>query len=27
VDTNTATSGGKSGGGENCSAGPATLTA
>ena len=27
VDTNTATSGGVSGGGENCSAGPATLTA
>ena len=27
VDTNTATNGGKSGGGENCSAGPATLTA
>ena len=27
VDTNTATSGGKSGGGENCSAGPTTLTA
>ena len=27
VDTDTATSGGKSGGGENCSAGPATLTA
>jgi len=27
VNTNTATSGGKSGGGENCSAGPATLTA
>ena len=27
VDTNTATSGGKSGGGENCSAGPATLSA
>ena len=27
VDTNTATSGGISGGGENCSAGPATLTA
>ena len=26
VDTNTATSGGVSGGGENCSAGPATLT-
>ena len=27
VDTNTATSGGVSGGGNNCSAGPATLTA
>ena len=27
VDTNTATSGGVSGGGKNCSAGPATLTA
>ena len=27
VDTNTATSGSTSGGGENCSAGPATLTA
>ena len=27
VDTNTATTGGISGGGENCSAGPATLTA
>ena len=27
VDTNTATTGGTSGGGENCSAGPATLTA
>jgi len=27
VNTNTATSGGVSGGGENCSAGPATLTA
>ena len=27
VDTNTATSGGVSGGGENCSAGPATLSA
>jgi len=27
VDTDTATSGGVSGGGENCSAGPATLTA
>ena len=27
VDTNTATSGGKSGGGNSCSAGPATLTA
>ena len=27
VDTNTATSGNISGGGENCSAGPATLTA
>jgi hypothetical protein len=27
VDTNTATSGGVSGGGNNCSAGPATLEA
>jgi len=27
VDTNTATTGGITGGGENCSAGPATLTA
>ena len=27
VDTDTATSGSESGGGENCSAGPATLTA
>ena len=27
VDTNTATSGGISGGGNSCSAGPATLTA
>jgi hypothetical protein len=27
VNTNTATSGGVSGGGNNCSAGPATITA